>query len=90
MVFGFDLSIAETMLREPRPFTQPVIVRSMMIVLFLTGLFMAAATRVLVEIGKTTLGSLQLGQTMSVLSLGLTNIFVALNLLLRGRAPSVP
>jgi Ca2+-transporting ATPase len=80
MVIGFDLSTPGIMERKPRPFKQPIIVRSMMIVLFLTGLFMAAATLVLVEIGKTTYGSLQIGQTMAVVSLGLMNIFVALNL----------
>ena len=51
-----------------------------MVRLFLEGLFMAAAALVLVEIGKTTYGSLEVGQTMAVVGLGLMNIFLALNL----------
>ena len=61
MVIGFDLSTPGIMERKPRPFKQPIIVWSMMTVLFITGLFMAAATLVLVEIGKTTYGSLEIG-----------------------------
>jgi len=52
----------------------------MMVRLFVVGLFMAAATLILVQIGKTTYGSLEVGQTMAVVGLGLMNIFVALNL----------
>jgi Ca2+-transporting ATPase len=66
--------------RRPRPFDQPIIVRSMMVRLFVAGLFMAAATLVLVQIGKTTYNSLEVGQTMAVVGLGLMNIFLALNL----------
>ena len=52
----------------------------MMVRLFVAGLFMAAATLVLVQIGKTTYDSLEVGQTMAVVGLGLMNIFLALNL----------
>ena len=51
-----------------------------MVRLFIAGLFMAAATLVLVQIGKTTYDSLEVGQTMAVVGLGLMNIFLALNL----------
>ena len=52
----------------------------MMVRLFVAGLFMAAATLVLVQVGKTTYDSLEIGQTMGVVGLGLMNIFLALDL----------
>ena len=52
----------------------------MMVRLFVAGLFMAAATLVLVQIGKSTYDSLEVGQTMAVVGLGIMNIFLALNL----------
>jgi len=79
-VMGLDLATPGIMDRKPRPFNQPILVRSMMVRLFIVGLFMAAATLILVQIGKTTYGSLEVGQTMAVVGLGLMNIFVALNL----------
>jgi Ca2+-transporting ATPase len=79
-VMGLDLATPGIMDRKPRPFNQPILVRSMMVRLFVVGLFMAAATLILVQIGKTTYGSLEIGQTMAVVGLGLMNIFVALNL----------
>ncbi len=79
-VMGLDLATPGIMDRKPRPFNQPIIVRSMMVRLFLDGLFMAAATLIIVQIGKTTYGSLQVGQTMAIVGLSLMNIFVALNL----------
>ena len=79
-VMGLDLATPGIMDRKPRPFNQPIIVRSMMVRLFIVGLFMAAATLVLVQIGKTTYGSLEIGQTMAIVGLGLMNIAVALNL----------
>ena len=79
-VMGLDLATPGIMDRKPRPFNQPIIVRSMMVRLFIVGLFMAAATLILVQIGKTTYGSLEVGQTMAMVGLGLMNIFVALNL----------
>jgi Ca2+-transporting ATPase len=48
--------------------------------LFVAGLFMAASTLVLVPIGKSTYHSLEVGQTMAVVGLGIMNIFLALNL----------
>ena len=62
-VMGLDLATPGIMDRKPRPFNQPIIVRSMMVRLFVVGLFMAAATLVLVQIGKTTYDSLEVGQT---------------------------
>ena len=68
------------MLRRPRPFNEPIIPRPMMARLFVGGLFMAGAALILVEIGKTTYGSLQVGQSMALVGLSLMNIFLALNL----------
>lgn len=79
-VMGLDLSTPGIMDRKPRPFNQPIIVRSMMVRLLITGLYMAAATLVLVQIGKTSYDSLVVGQTMAVVGLGLMNIGVALDL----------
>ena len=52
----------------------------MMVRLFVAGLFMAAAALILVHIGKTSYGSLEVGQTMALVGLSLMNIFLALNL----------
>jgi Ca2+-transporting ATPase len=79
-VMGLDVGTPGIMRRKPRPFHQPIIVRSMMVRLFVAGLFMAAATLVLVQIGKSTYHSLEVGQTMAVVGLGIMNIFLALNL----------
>ncbi|WP_241981068.1 HAD-IC family P-type ATPase [Cryobacterium sp. TMT2-23] len=79
-VMGLDLSTPGIMDRRPRPFNEPIIVRAMMIRLLLVGLFMAAATLVLVQIGKTSYDSLEVEQTMAIVGLGLMNISVALNL----------
>ncbi|MFI5042459.1 MAG: cation-translocating P-type ATPase, partial [Acidimicrobiales bacterium] len=53
-VMGLDVGTPGIMQRPPRPFNQAIIVRSMLVRLFVAGLFMAAATLVLVQIGKTT------------------------------------
>lgn len=79
-VMGLDLATPGIMDRKPRPFNQPIIVRSMMVRLFIAGLFMAAATLVLVQIGKVSYDSLEVGQTMALVGLSLMNISVALNL----------
>lgn len=79
-VMGLDVANPGIMRRPPRPFDQPIIVRSMMVRLLANGLYMAAATLVLVQIGKTTYGSLQVGQTMALVGLSLMNAFLALNL----------
>ena len=79
-VMGLDIASPGIMRRKPRPFNQAIIVRSMMVRLFVDGLFMAAATLVLVQIGKTTYNSLEVGQTMALVGLSLMNIFLALNL----------
>ncbi len=79
-VMGLDVATPGIMRRKPRPFNQAIIVRSMMVRLFVDGLFMAAATLVLVQIGKTTYDSLEVGQTMALVGLSLMNVFLALNL----------
>ena len=79
-VMGLDVATPGIMRRKPRPFNQAIIVRSMMVRLFVAGLFMAAATLVLVQIGKTTYDSLEVGQTMALVGLSLMNVFLALNL----------
>ncbi len=79
-VMGLDLATPGIMDRKPRPFNQPIIVRSMMVRLLVVGLFMAAATLVLVQLGKTNYGSLEVGQSMAVVGLGLMNTTIALNL----------
>jgi Ca2+-transporting ATPase len=79
-VMGLDLSTPGIMDRPPRPARQPIIVRSMMVRLLITGVYMAAATLVLVQIGKASFGSLEVGQTLAVVGLALMNISVALNL----------
>jgi P-type Ca2+ transporter type 2C len=77
---GLDVATPGIMNRKPRPFNQPIIVRSMMVRLLADGVFMAAATLIIVQIGKTTYGSLVVGQTMAIVGLALMNIFIALNL----------
>jgi Ca2+-transporting ATPase len=79
-VMGLDTPSPGIMERRPRPFDQPIIVNTMMVRLFFAGLFMAAAALVLVQIGKTTYGSLETGQTMALVGLSIMNIFLALNL----------
>jgi Ca2+-transporting ATPase len=79
-VMGLDVGTPGIMQRKPRPFHQPIIVWSMMVRLFVAGLFMAAATLVLVEVGKSTYDSLEAGQTMAVVGLAIMNIFLALDL----------
>ena len=79
-VMGLDIATPGIMRRKPRPFDQAIIVRSMMIRLFVAGLFMAVGTLILVQIGKTTYDSLEIGQTMAVVGLSVMNIFLALNL----------
>jgi len=79
-VMGLDVGTPGIMRRQPRPFHQPIIVRTMMVRLFVAGLFMGVATLLLVQIGKTTYHSLEVGQTMAVVGLAIMNIFLALNL----------
>ncbi len=79
-VMGLDVANPGIMRRPPRPFDQAIIVRSMMVRLLVNGLYMAAATLVLVQIGKTTFGSLEVGQTMALVGLSVMNAFLALNL----------
>ncbi|KRF37045.1 cation-translocating P-type ATPase [Nocardioides sp. Soil805] len=79
-VMGLDVATPGIMRRAPRPFDQPIIVRSMMVRLFVAGAFMAAATLVLVQIGQSRYDSLQVGQSMAIVGLGVMNVALALNL----------
>ncbi len=79
-VLGLDAASPGIMQRRPRPFNEQIISRPMMARLAGAGLFMAAAALILTEIGKTTYGSLQVGQSMALVGLSLMNIFLALNL----------
>ena len=79
-VLGLDAASPGIMARRPRPFNQPIIPRPMMMRLFAGGLFMAGAALILTNIGKTTYGSLQIGQSMALVGLSIMNIFLALNL----------
>ena len=79
-VMGLDAGTPGIMERQPRPFNQAIIPTWMMVRLVVSGLFMAAAALILVQIGKTTYDSLQVGQTMALVGLSLMNIFLALNL----------
>ncbi len=79
-VMGLDIASPGIMARKPRPFNEAIIVRAMMVRLFVVGLFMAAGALLLVQIGKTSYDSLEIGQTMAVVGLSVMNISVALNL----------
>jgi P-type Ca2+ transporter type 2C len=79
-VLGLDAASPGIMARRPRPFTEQIISRPMMLRLFVAGLFMAASALMLVEIGKQSYDSQQVGQTMALVGLSLMNIFLALNL----------
>ena len=84
-MLGMDTPSPGIMRRRPRPFGQPIIERSMMARLAVAGLFMAAVALLLVEIGKTSYGSLQVGQTMGLVGLSLMNIFLPEPALPRGQ-----
>lgn len=79
-VMGLDLATPGIMARAPRPFNQAIIVPSMMVRLFVSGLFMAGATLVLVQVGQSSYDSLTAGQSMAIVGLAAMNIALALNL----------
>ena len=79
-MFGLDMASPGIMNRKPRKVNESIINLKMFARLFIAGLFMAAMALYLFQIGKTTYGSSQIGQTMALVSLSLMNIFVALNL----------
>jgi Ca2+-transporting ATPase len=79
-LLGMDTPSPGIMQRKPRPSRQPIIVRSMMVRLAIAGLFMAISALILVDVGKTTYGSLQVGQTMGLVGLSIMNISLCLNL----------
>lgn len=80
IMFGLDMASPGIMNRKPRKINEPIMNTKMFARLFIAGLFMAAMSLYLFQIGKTTYGSSQIGQTMALVSLSLMNIFVALNL----------
>lgn len=79
-MFGLDMASPGIMERKPRKYDEEIISKGMYIRLFISGLFMAASTLYIFHIGQTTFGSMQLGQTMGLVTLSLMNIFLALNL----------
>jgi Ca2+-transporting ATPase len=80
IMFGLDMASPGIMNRKPRKINEPIMNTKMFARLFIAGLFMAAMSLCLFQIGKTTYGSSQIGQTMALVSLSLMNIFIALNL----------
>jgi len=77
---GLDIASPGIMNRKPRRFDDSLISTRMYVRLFGIGIFMAASTLVMFQIGQVTYGSSQIGQTMGLVSLSIMNIFVALNL----------
>ncbi|MBN1166391.1 MAG: HAD-IC family P-type ATPase [Methanospirillaceae archaeon] len=77
---GLDTASPGIMKRRPRRSDESIISRGMYIRLCIIGVFMAGATLYLVNLGNTSSGSSQTGQTMGLVSLSLMNIFLALNL----------
>jgi Ca2+-transporting ATPase len=79
-MMGLDMASPGIMNRKPRKYDESIISRGMYVRLFFAGVFMAGATLYVYQVGQTTYGSSQIGQTMALVSLSLMNIFVALNL----------
>ncbi len=79
-MLGMDTASPGIMERKPRKYDEAIISRGMYIRLFLAGAFMAASVLLLYQLGQTTYGSWQTGQTMALISVTLMNIFVTLNL----------
>jgi len=77
---GLDIASPGIMKRKPRKFDESIISKRMYVRLFIIGVFMAASTLFVYNIGETLYGSSHIGQTMGLVSLSLMNIFVALNL----------
>ncbi|MDI6643581.1 MAG: HAD-IC family P-type ATPase [Methanobacteriaceae archaeon] len=79
VMFGLDIASPGIMTRKPRKIDESILSRGMYIRLFVAGLFMALTSLFIYHIGNTTYGSLQVGQTMGLVTISLMNIFLALN-----------
>jgi Ca2+-transporting ATPase len=79
-MLGMDTPSPGIMQRKPRPSSESIVSRPMMVRLAVNGLYMAAAALLLYQVGKITYGSSQVGQTMALVGLSLMNIFLALAL----------
>ena len=77
---GLDIASPGIMDRKPRRYDESLISKRMYVRLFFIGVIMAAATLIMFLIGENIYGSIEIGQTMGLVSLSLMNIFVALNL----------
>lgn len=80
VMFGLDMASPGIMTRKPRKHDEEIISKGMYIRLFIAGAFMAATSLYVYHIGHVSYGSLQIGQTMGLVSISLMNIFLALNL----------
>jgi len=71
ILFGLDMASPGIMNRKPWKINEPIINTKRFVRLFIAGLFMAAMSLYLFQIGKTTYGSSQIGQTMALVSLSM-------------------
>lgn len=77
---GLDIASPGIMKRKPRKSDESIISTRMYFRLFIIGLFMAAATLIMFQVGKMSYNSPEIGQTMGLVALSLMNIAVAVNL----------
>lgn len=80
IAFGLDMASPGIMTRRPRKHDEEIISKGMYIRLFVAGAFMAATSLYVYHLGQVSYGSMQMGQTMGIVTLSLMNIFLALNL----------
>ncbi len=80
IAFGLDMASPGIMKRKPRAHDEGILSRGMYIRLFIAGLFMALTSLYLYQMGQLVYGSMEMGQTMGIVTLSLMNIFLALNL----------
>ena len=80
VMFGLDMASPGIMTRKPRKHDEEIISKGMYIRLFIAGVFMAASSLYVYHMGQVSFGSMQIGQTMGLVSISLMNIFLALNL----------
>lgn len=80
IMFGLDMASPGIMARKPRKHDDEIISKGMYIRLLIAGIFMAATSLYIYHIGNVSYGSMQIGQTMALVSISLMNIFLALNL----------
>jgi len=80
IMFGLDMASPGIMTRKPRKHDEGIISRGMYIRLFVAGAFMAATSLYVYHLGQISYGSMEIGQTMGLVTISLMNIFLALNL----------